>query len=156
MFLVLMVPDEDNKLCALRMWLDLTAENAYFRLKPTNNDMAVRLGHFIYEDAGAGCLLSKYCNSGLHAPLTESASRIERDLDFPNDPFCGVFLVTWVEGTQNLETESGRLIITRKRNGDVVLQDIYTLDWQDLDNPEIHRFRGEAMLYKNMLVGAYQ
>jgi hypothetical protein len=118
--------------------------------------MAVQLGHFIYEDAGTGCLLSKYCNPGLQAPLSESASRIQEDPDFPKDPFCGVFLATWVENPQNLKTQSARLIIKRKRHGNIVLQDIYTLDWQDLNNPNKHRFRGEAMLYKNMLVGAYK
>ena len=27
--------------------------------------MAVQLGHSIFENAGTGCLLSKYCNAGL-------------------------------------------------------------------------------------------
>jgi hypothetical protein len=118
--------------------------------------MAVQLGHFIYENVGTGCLLSKYCNSGLQAPLSEAASRIKEDTDFPNDPFSGEFLVTWVESTQNLITNSARLIIKRKSHGGNFLQDIYTLRWEDLNNPSTLLFNGEAMLYKNMLVGAYK
>ena len=118
--------------------------------------MAVQLGHFIYENAGTGCLLSKYYNPGLQAPLTESASRIQADPNFPDDPFCGEFLATWVESTPDLQTQSARLIITRKRHRNIPLPDLYTLDWQDLNNPNSHPFYGEAFLYKNMLVGAYR
>jgi hypothetical protein len=118
--------------------------------------MPIKLGHFVYENAGTGCLLSKYRHAGLDAPLSESASRINIDDDFPDDPFCGVFLATWVESALNLVTQSARLIITRKRDSDRnPLPDIYTLVWRDATNNS-RRFIGEASLYKNMLFGAYQ
>lgn len=118
--------------------------------------MAVQLGHFIYENAGTGCLLSKYCNHGLEAPLTESATRIQEDPAFPEDPFCGVFISTWIESIQNVSTKSARLVITRKRHRNVPLPDLYILEWQDLENVKTRYYIGEAMLYKNMLVGAYK
>jgi|GEM_PF-5432408 hypothetical protein len=79
--------------------------------------MAIQLGHFIYENAGTGCLLSKYCHRGLGSPLTESTSRIQPDANFSDDPFCGEFAATWVEEAQNVKTKSARLIITRKQDG---------------------------------------
>ena len=119
--------------------------------------MAVTLGHFIYENAGTGCLLSKYCHPGLPAPLSESASLMQPDQNFPDDPFCGQFLATWVESTNPPQPQSALLIITRKRGpGNAVLLDRYTLVWQDLNNPVTRRFNGEGMLYKGMLVGAYR
>jgi hypothetical protein len=121
--------------------------------------MAVKLGHFIYENAGTGCLLSKYCNTGLDAPLTESACRLSPDPDpaFLNNPFCGEFISTWVENTQNLQTKTARLIITPKRDstGNPLL-DLYTVRWQDPANPAKRYFHGEAMLYKGMLAGGYE
>ncbi|HET6252986.1 MAG TPA: hypothetical protein VFE32_02865 [Puia sp.] len=121
--------------------------------------MAVKLGYFIYENAGTGCLLSKYCNAGLDAPLTESASRISLDPDpaFLNSPFCGDFLSTWVENVQNLQTRTARLIITPKRDraGNPLL-DLYTVRWQDSANAATRFFHGEAMLYKGMLIGGYE
>lgn len=119
--------------------------------------MAVQLGHFIFENAGTGCLLSKYCNQGLDLPLTESASRIAFDGNFPNDAFCGEFLSTWVESISPEDVESARLIITRKRDASGnPLEDMYTLDWQDLQNPNNHYYHGEGMLYRDVLVGGYR
>ena len=119
--------------------------------------MAVQLGHFVYENAGTGCLLSKYCNAGLQAPLTESASRQQPDPNFPDDPFCGQFLATWVEDAQGNITRNARLVITRKRvPNNTILQDLYTFEWQDLANPATRLYHGEAMRYKDLLIGAYR
>jgi hypothetical protein len=117
--------------------------------------MPVRLGTFTYENAGTGCLFSKYYNQGLNAPLTESSSRIQPDKDFPDDPYCGEFLATWVNTIIPRETVASRLFITRKRgHKGELLTDLYTFEWLDLKTGN-QLFRGEAMRYKDMLVGAY-
>ena len=118
--------------------------------------MAVKLGHFVYEYAGDGCLFSKYCNHGLNMPLTESATRIEKDSEFPDDRFCGKFLATWVESISELETQTARLTIKRQPGSDNEAVGIkYMLIWEELKSGN-RLFHGEAILYKDMLVVAYQ
>jgi hypothetical protein len=82
--------------------------------------------------------------------------RIKVDSKFPEDPFCGEFLSTWVESVPQLDTKTGRLTIKRQPGSDNETVGIkYMLIWEDLKSGSC-LYHGEATRYKDMLVGSYQ
>lgn len=125
--------------------------------------MSEILGFLVYIDMGNGCLTSKYGNSARNGLFGEAAVRIA-DLDgnpavnllsnsgedkSDKDKFIGKYLVTWIEGPN--EIQNGHLII----EPDVEFAGVYKLVWHKVGLRDKILYHGKGMRYGDILVASY-
>ena len=105
------------------------------------------IGSFVFRDEGDGCLTSKYMSDGPESPFTEGCKLIA-GTGTP-DKFCGRYQTAWLE-EKDRHVKAELLIEKNTSNGN-----IYKLYWYEPKNRSAGIFEGSAMLFENLLVGAY-
>ncbi|SJZ32078.1 hypothetical protein [Sediminibacterium ginsengisoli] len=103
------------------------------------------IGAFTLRNEGDGCLTSKYHHGdSVDGPFTESCKLITPLV--LTDVFIGTYRTIWLEDANHAVAQ---LIIRRNPiNGS-----IFQLSWLDENSNSI--FEGTAMIFDNILVGAY-
>lgn len=104
-----------------------------------DNKIEKVIGCCVFKSEGDGCLTAKWANKG--GIFIECSKR--KSVSNGDDPFCGLFQTTWIEGES---IEKAELKIEKKASG------LYELNWH---RGTATMFRGIGMLYENNLVVAY-
>lgn len=105
------------------------------------------IGSFIFRNEGDGCLTSKYHHlDSTQGPFAEAAKLI--DGANGHDRFIGRYRVVWLEDNNN---ENCDLLIELNPNN----RNTYVLNWHEPGDHANSIFEGTAMLFENLLVGAY-
>jgi hypothetical protein len=111
-----------------------------------NNTM---IGRFYFKLTAGGNLVGEFSNDSTNRTYTESADRVMPG----TSSYLGDYFSTWHEdgGTQ---AELTKLTITLKGG----CNNIYTVIWEEYPSSQVPpklRFKGEAMLCDDILVGDY-
>lgn len=116
------------------------------------NTCHIMNGRFYFKLTSNGNLIGEFSND--HPTITrshtESADRITSGVD----PFEGDYFSTWHEQGQ-AQAELSKLIIKTKSG----CHNLYTVIWEEFpstNTPIKIRFKGEAMLCDNILIGNYR
>jgi hypothetical protein len=105
------------------------------------------IGSFVIRDEGDGCLFIKYHHGeSAEAPFAEAAKLMGTDT--PDDVFVGTYRTVWVE--DNFNSVVSDLVIERNPAN----ANIFRLMWNVTGTNELI-YEATAMLYQDLLVGAY-
>ena len=110
------------------------------------------IGSFVFRNEGDGCLTSKYHHAdSTNGAYTEACKLLREDPLHPLDRFAGTYRTAWIEEPDN-SAESTELLIRLKTHH------IYELFWYNppFTNSADAVFEGTAMLYGDLLTGAYR
>jgi hypothetical protein len=105
------------------------------------------IGSFVFRDEGDGCLTSKYHHEDSRdCPFTEAYKLISKNDS--TERFIGSYRCVWLE--DNTHIPAILVIETNPIN-----TALFKLTWHQPGNSNEIIFSGSAMLYQNLLVGAY-
>lgn len=107
------------------------------------------VGSFVFRNEGDGCLTSKYHHFGSPTgPFTE-ASKVKSKPPSIIDEFSGIYETTWLEEFNNHEYSDLEIKPNHPNSN------IFDVIWYNPQNKSEHYFEGTAMLFGDLLVGAY-
>lgn len=106
-------------------------------------------GRFYFELTTNYNLIGEYSSNYSQHSEPESASRIYSEDEDKNYDFTGEYLTVWHEDGDSI---IANLNITAKLN----CKNIYSLVWKSTKDQNVIYFTGEAMLYRNAIIGDYR
>ena len=107
------------------------------------------VGSFVFRNEGDGCLTSKYHRIGsVEGPFTEASKLIPNSKKLP-DAYTGKYETVWIEDYTNCECCELEIKYSTSSSK------IFDLVWYNPKKKSERYFEGTAMLFGELLVGAY-